>query len=544
VGGRSRKAKPQLAEHTFVARLDLVLELLDDGSRALHRLDEGRARPRSKRLLEPSRRCTDRVEVLGRGQSRRRAEGSLELERGGLGLLDPLGMLRQAQRQELGSQLFELATPGRFLRELAQRRHRDRAAHERPIAERPAVVVQRDPRPAGTGEGAEVDAPSGLGLCRDHRSKGLVRPRERLRGGSDPLEIRVQLHPPGSLAYDAGSMFRKRTPDDSLISAAEGRLAAFVEAEAARREAELQRTLSVARAETSALLAQEQRKLAEERRDELVRAEQRVLTELSGRLIAAQKEIEGKLASWAQDLERVREGLATQLTRLEQRQRQLLSDAESRFTAETERLSSETEDHRVAVVRLRTEIERQIKEAVDEAANELETHGAERRRALHEVADRLRNRERSLAEQIDREQTESIRKVTETFGDVERRLVEQVERSVAREAGRLTEQAAIEFNSAIRTTREEAARRLSRELDRSIEAFSRQAERLLAERLAELGESGGGRIERRLQNVTSILERRQAEFVDSLERRMSEVEAAVRERIQNLAGLTGGSPRG
>ncbi len=59
-------------------------------------------------------------------------------------------------------------------------------------------------------------------------------------------------------------------------------------------------------------------------------------------LIAAQRQIEGKLTAWAQDLERLREGLATQLARLEQRQRQLISDAESRFASETERLVSET----------------------------------------------------------------------------------------------------------------------------------------------------------------------------------------------------------
>jgi hypothetical protein len=339
-------------------------------------------------------------------------------------------------------------------------------------------------------------------------------------------------------------MFRKKSPsEEKLFAQAEERLRALVAAETELREAELQRTLSVARAETTAMLTQQHRKLAEERRDELVRAEQRVLTELSGRLIAAQKEIEGKLTSWAQDLERIREGLAMQLARLEQRQRQLMTEAEGRFAAETERLVSDTDEHRAAVTRVRQEIEKQIKEAMEEAANELETNAAERRRALHEVADRLRNRERGLMEQIEREQGESVSKLTETFGDVERRLVEQVERSVGREAARLSEEAAVEFNSTIRATREEAARRLSRELDRAIESFSRQAERLLGERLVEIGESGGNRIERRLQNVTSTLERRQEEFVETLERRMNEIESRVRERMESLATLTGGRPR-
>jgi hypothetical protein len=332
---------------------------------------------------------------------------------------------------------------------------------------------------------------------------------------------------------------RKREPEDQTFAHAEQHLRAVVDAEVERREAELLRTLSIQRAEAAAQLAEEHRKLTQERRDEITRAEQRILTELSTRLVAAQKEFEVKLTSWTQDLERLREGLAAQMARLEQRQRQLITEAESHFARETERLTSDADESRTALSRLRTEIERQIKEANDAAASELETHAAERRRALHEVADRLRNRERSLATQIERELAESVRKVSESFGDVERRLVQQVERSVAREAARLTEEAAVEFNTAIRTTREEAARRLSRELDRAIESFSRQAERLLGERLAEVGRSGGGQIERRLQNVIGELERRQEEFVAHLERRMAQAEAALRQRMEVLAGVAG-----
>src|SRR4051794_36875780 len=139
----------------------------------------------------------------------------------------------------------------------------------------------------------------------------------------------------------------------------------MIDAELKGREAELLRTLSLQRAEASAQLAEEHRKLTQERRDEIVRAEQRILTELSGRLIAAQKEFEGKLTAWTQDLERLREGLATQLARLEQRQRQLITEAEGRFGRETERLVSDGEEHRASVTRLRTEVDRQIKESID-----------------------------------------------------------------------------------------------------------------------------------------------------------------------------------
>jgi hypothetical protein len=337
---------------------------------------------------------------------------------------------------------------------------------------------------------------------------------------------------------------KKQEPEDRTFAQAQEHLKTLIDAEVERREAELLRTLSLQRAEASAQLAEEHRKLTQQRRDEITRAEQRILSELSTRLVAAQKEFEGKLASWTQDLERVREGLVAQLARLEQRQRQLVTDAENRIARETERLTSDADEARALLTRVREEIERQIKEANDAAESELETHAAERRRALHEVADRLRNRERALGEQIERELADSVRKVSESFGDVERRLVEQVERSVAREAARLTEEAAIEFNSAIRTTREEAARRLSRELDRAIESFSRQAERLLGERLAEVGQSGGGQIERRLQNVIRDLERRQEEFISQLERRMAQVEASIRQRMESLASVASRHPEG
>ncbi len=316
-------------------------------------------------------------------------------------------------------------------------------------------------------------------------------------------------------------MRRRRHTEDEAFLDAKARIDALVKAEIEQSEAELQRTLAVARADTSAMLTEEHRRLAEDRRDELVRAEQRVLTELSGRLIAAQKEIEGKLTAWQQDVERAREGLATQVARLEQRQRQVMADAESRFAGETDRLIAETEDNRLALARVREDITRQIKEAIDEARDELEAHASERRRALHEIADRLRTRERTLTEQIDRELTESQGKLAETFADVERRLVEQVERSVGRETSRLAEEAAVEFGSTIRRAREEAGRQLARELDRSIEGFVRQADRLLAERLAEFNDTAGGRLERRYEGT-----------IASLERRLATLEASLRDRMR------------
>jgi hypothetical protein len=63
---------------------------------------------------------------------------------------------------------------------------------------------------------------------------------------------------------------------------------------------------------------------------------------------------------------------------------------------------------------------------------------------------------------------------------------------------------------------------------------------VLGERLAEIGQSGGGQMERRLQNVISGLEQRQDDFITSLERRMAEVEARLRQRLEGLAHISGG----
>src|ERR671935_722030 len=85
---------------------------------------------------------------------------------------------------------------------------------------------------------------------------------------------------------------------------AEQRIIALIEHEAAERAAELQRTLAIARAESSALLAQEERRLAEERRREFAERERQASAELSKSLIEVQKVVEERLNAWSADLER------------------------------------------------------------------------------------------------------------------------------------------------------------------------------------------------------------------------------------------------
>src|SRR5918992_4408768 len=183
------------------------------------------------------------------------------------------------------------------------------------------------------------------------------------------------------------------------------------------------------------------------------------------------------------------------------------------MSAEAERLTSADDEQRSAIVRPREELARSVQEAAAAADAQLESHATERRRALHEVAERLRARERDFAQQIEREQAEAARRIQATFADIERRQVEQLERALNRAAERFSDAAAQQFEGSVKAAREDAARRLSRELDRSVQMFAREDESLLAERLAQVGDAGGMRLEKRLAQVAAALERPRGEVI-------------------------------
>jgi len=217
---------------------------------------------------------------------------------------------------------------------------------------------------------------------------------------------------------------RRRQEEPDAAAAAKLRLRELIEREAEARAAELQRTLAIARAESTSLLAQEERRLAEQRREEFAQRERRATAEFSERLLGLQKQIDEKLSGWAADLERAQQTLTDEIGRLEQRHRQMLAEVENRVAAEAERLTAESQQQHALLVRLREELEKAVKEALESATGELELAANERRRALHEVNDRLRTRERQLTEQIEREQTEAARQLETMFADTERRQLE------------------------------------------------------------------------------------------------------------------------
>jgi gas vesicle protein len=343
-----------------------------------------------------------------------------------------------------------------------------------------------------------------------------------------------------SLLVTLGSVFVERGVArgrrvESEIAAAEARLRTLIERATEERTVELDRTLARARADSASMFAEQERRLAEERRAAIAQREDAIGRELADALAATQRRVEQRLGEWSEDLERAQGHLTDQVQRLAARQRRVIEEAEGRLGTDAERLESESEAQRAGLVRLREELDRATQEAIASATAELDAHAIDRRRALHELSERLRRRERELRERVEREETEAVQRIHTTFADVERRLVDRLERVVERTTQQYAEAATLQFAEAIKGSREEAARRLSRELDRAVAAFAHQAESVLGERLATVGETAAQRLERRLSEAGSAVDRQSEELVSGLEQRLGAAEVEMRRRLAELA---------
>jgi uncharacterized phage infection (PIP) family protein YhgE len=305
--------------------------------------------------------------------------------------------------------------------------------------------------------------------------------------------------------------------------------------EISSRAAELENTLARARADSLSQLADEERRIAEERRRDVAERERDATAHLGEQLMQAQAAVEQRLGDWQNDIDKLQQGLSDELKRIEAKQRQLMAEVESKIGQDAEGLQSEIEEQRTLITRLRADLKRSAEEVSLQANAELEQHAAERRQALHEVADRLRKRERDLQELVDRESNDAAQRIQVALGDIERRQVEQLQRIVSRETTRYAEAASLQFDNAIKSAREEAARRLSRELDLSVERFAREAEGVLTERLNVVSDAAAQRVEERLARLRSALERQRDDALLSLEDRAHQVESGLRERLREIA---------
>src|SRR2546423_14097623 len=233
-----------------------------------------------------------------------------------------------------------------------------------------------------------------------------------------------------------------------------------VAAEVEERSAELERTLARLRADSLSQLAEEERRIAEERRRDVAERERDASARLGAQLAEVQRSVEQRLTDWTGDVEKLQEGLNDELRRIEARQRQLMTETEAKIGQAADGLQGQVDEQRQLLTRLRTEIAGAAEQLMQQATTDLEQHAAERRRALHELADRLRKRERDLQELAEREGNEAAQRIQLGLGDVERRQGDQLQRIVSREATQHAEAASQQFDTAIRTAREEAARRL------------------------------------------------------------------------------------
>ena len=274
------------------------------------------------------------------------------------------------------------------------------------------------------------------------------------------------------LAVRLRDLLRSAGRVDEQLARAQSRLHSLVAREAEERTAELERLLARARADSTSLLVEQERRIAEERRAAAAERSRASVDELGEALSKAQQQIEARFHAWNDDVERAQNAVVDQLAQLAHKQQQLISEAEARIAADAERLQTESEQQRAGLVRLRDDLARATQEAVSSGASELESFAAERRRALHELNERMRRRERQMSELIEREETEAMRRIQAGFAEVERKQIEQLDRILQRATSSYSDAAAQQFADAIKAQREDAARRLARELDRGVQALS------------------------------------------------------------------------
>ena len=335
----------------------------------------------------------------------------------------------------------------------------------------------------------------------------------------------------GLLALNRG--LRRMQQTERLADAARDEIHAFAAEESRQRILELERILARERANTSHQLSEQERRLAEERRDTVERQAERARVELTQTVASVQERLEQRLMAWAADLDRGQRELERKLVELGQQQREAVTAYEARLAADAERVDAASEEQRLALTKLREELQRFGSSFLEEGRSEIEIHATERRRALHEMSERIRSRERALREQLERDETEARGRIAAGLEEAERRHLAALDRAFERAATRLTEYAEKQFDAQIKASREKAADRLSRELEKAIEQFARQAETDVADRIADSARMTADRLQRRINDVARSAEAQHdvaAERVRHLAARLEETLAAAEER--------------
>src|SRR5690242_10740373 len=150
---------------------------------------------------------------------------------------------------------------------------------------------------------------------------------------------------------------------DREFERAKAELTAAVESETRTRTGELERTLARARADSQSAYAEEERRLADTRRTALEESEERLRHGLAEAFTKVQGQVEQRLASWHQDLDRAQRALGERLEQVAQHERSLIEALEARLGSDAERLQAVDEEQRAIVARLREDLARAVAES-------------------------------------------------------------------------------------------------------------------------------------------------------------------------------------
>ena len=304
------------------------------------------------------------------------------------------------------------------------------------------------------------------------------------------------------------------------------------------RVGELERILARARADSSSQLAEQERALAETRRHAIAEAEQAVQADLAQMLAETQRDVEERIESWQRDLGRSESAISNEVNDLLRGLQGMVQDTKARLQADGERISTDSEEQRALIARLREEMSESIKQALAGNQDELEKFAYERRRAIQDIAERLGRREHEILERVEREEAEVQRRIQTGVDEIERRQLEQLQRFAERTVSSVSDNHASQFDDAMRDAREEAARRLHRELERGIETFSRRAEAMLGDRMLKLSEESASKMKARMNAGLEELRARADRSWATLEKRVADFELELRARLENLGSET------
>ncbi|MSO57946.1 MAG: hypothetical protein EXQ77_02765 [Thermoleophilia bacterium] len=260
---------------------------------------------------------------------------------------------------------------------------------------------------------------------------------------------------------------------DTLVADARRAIRAAVDEETTRHTEAIRVVLARERSESTTALAETERRLTAERLASVEERERRAGDRLAGSLADTEHKLEERLRGFTDDLDRAQQHLETRLQRVEQDRERAIERVQVRIEADAATLGTSAEAQRQSVLHLRGEVEQAAQQAVADALREIESHSAERRRAIEDIAGRQREREQTIAASIEAAEAGVRERLAALLQELERRQTVHLDKVMEREVERAAQVGMLQVEERFREVREDAVGRLERELDRAVEALAR-----------------------------------------------------------------------